>query len=239
MAGDDTGSGPFELKAGDRLADPDGMRALRPSLLPLAVALVLVSGCSKPPRSVTENQCMAGDWETLGYRDGVNGHRSTRLLAHQDACGELGVVPERETYRRGWRLGIAEYCRPDNGFDLGLRGIAYGNVCPDELEARFLDAHADGFAIFAARRACAATETSIDRLERRRGQLEAEIAKAGVAQVDPLLTPSARIDLAARTRRLVEERVEIEHRLPALRAELSRLREELAALEQVPAAPRD
>lgn len=206
---------------------------------PAAVALAAaLAGCG-PSGSVSENQCRAGDWQTLGYRDGVNGQRSTRLLAHQDACGELGIVPDRATYLVGWREGIAEYCRPSRGLDLGLRGRARPTVCPQELAGAFSAAWSEGRVVFEARQACAAVEASIARLESRRVEIEQELVRNGTAQLDPLLTPAQRIELVAASKQLVDERIAIEHELPLLHEELVLRREELEALEGAPAARAD
>ena len=56
-----------------------------------AVSMLLLSACSSNP-SVSESQCIAGDWQTVGYRDGTNGLRSTQLLQHQDACVQYDVI---------------------------------------------------------------------------------------------------------------------------------------------------
>ena len=44
----------------------------------LLAAVVLVAGCAG--QQVTKNQCLAGDWHTLGYHDGSQGVSSSRLL---------------------------------------------------------------------------------------------------------------------------------------------------------------
>ena len=209
------------------------LRRLRtPAALALLAALV---GCASKG-SVSENQCRAGDWETLGYRDGVNGYRSTRLLAHQDACGEIGIVPDRATYRVGWSEGIAEYCRPGRGYEVGLRGLALPAVCPDELAGPFSDAYAAGRTLFEARRACAVVEDSIAWYEARRVEIESALVRTGTAQLDPFLAPAERVELAAAAKRLVDERIAIEHELPQLHEELAVRREELAELERAPAS---
>ena len=59
------------------------MREKLLKLVPAVAVLLTVAGCSGNP-SVTESQCIAGDWQTVGYRDGVNGLRSTQLLQHQE-----------------------------------------------------------------------------------------------------------------------------------------------------------
>ena len=63
----------------------------------IPIFAIVLSGCGGGA-SVSQNQCAAGDWQTLGYRDGVRGYRSTELLAHQDACGKHGVIPDRHGY---------------------------------------------------------------------------------------------------------------------------------------------
>ena len=80
---------------------------MRSLLLLIPIGLVL-SGCAGKP-SMSENQCAVGDWQTVGYRDGVTGSRSTALLKHQDACMEHGVAPNRSDYRVGWEQGAREY----------------------------------------------------------------------------------------------------------------------------------
>ena len=204
----------------------------------LTLPLALAVGCHKSG-SVSENQCRAGDWETLGYRDGVHGLRSTRLLAHQDACGEFGAVPDRETYLRGWRAGIAEFCQEDNGFVQGERGAGYANVCPERVERAFLRGYNAGRELFEARRACARVEGAIAELEARRIAIESELVNLSTAQLDPLLTPTERVRMVTTAKHLIDERVAIEHELPELAEELAWRREELAALERAPAAPAD
>lgn len=185
---------------------------------------------------MSENQCIAGDWETIGYFDGAHGYRSSRLLAHQDACVEFGMVPDRDTYLTGWRQGIREYCRPDNGYAQGLSGASYANVCPADIEADFLADYQRGRDLYQARRDYAAAEARVSQREQRRVDLEAEIVSTGTAQLNPLLTPAARIELAASMKRLVDERVEIDRELPKLREDVAECRAEVAALEEVPAS---
>lgn len=202
----------------------------------LLLASVFACQSKKRRASLSENQCIAGDWETIGYFDGAQGYRSSRLLAHQDACVEFGRVPDRDTYLTGWREGIGEYCQPDNGYAQGLGGGSYQNVCPEDVEADFLAGYQRGRTLYEARRAYAAAEARVSRLEQRRIHIEAEIVSSGTAQLNPLLTPAARIERAASMKRLVDERIEIDRDLPGLREAVAQRRAELAALEEAPAS---
>ena len=69
---------------------------MRTHLIIIAAVLAL-AGCGGGA-SVSQNQCIASDWQTLGYRDGTNGVNSSQLLAHQDACVKHGIIPDREGY---------------------------------------------------------------------------------------------------------------------------------------------
>jgi hypothetical protein len=218
---------------------PSPVRARLLGVLCLCCLLLAgVSACQNHKRhaSMSENQCIASDWATIGYFDGVRGYRTSRLLAHQDACVEYGVVPDRDTYLTGWRQGIGEYCQADNGYAEGVRGAAYDNVCPQDVEADFLAAYEHGRVLYKARSACDAAEAQVAHLEQRRVDIEAQLVSSGTAQLNPLLTPAARIELAASTKRLLDERIAIDRNLPGQRAEAERRRAEVDALEAVPAA---
>ena len=50
------------------------------------LAIALLSGCA----TLSESQCAANDWQTVGYSDGARGQDSSRLLNHQNACMKHG-----------------------------------------------------------------------------------------------------------------------------------------------------
>ena len=86
------------------------------------LAIALLAGCA----TLSESQCAANDWQTVGYSDGVSGQDSSRLLKHQNACMKHGVTPDRMAYLVGWEEGVVRYCTPDNGFQQGQRGSGVG-----------------------------------------------------------------------------------------------------------------
>jgi len=101
-------------------------------LLMLALGL---SGCA----SLSKEQCLAGNWDEVGYRDGRQGYKTISLDKHTESCAEYGVRPNREQYKQGYNKGIAFYCTPSNGRHIGERGDYYHYVCPPNLEPEFLD----------------------------------------------------------------------------------------------------
>ncbi|MGD8418731.1 MAG: DUF2799 domain-containing protein [Pseudomonadales bacterium] len=202
---------------------------MRTNLMLLVTCVLAVAGCSSKP-SVSENQCAAGDWQTIGYRDGVNGMRSSQLLAHQDACMEHGITPDRSQYMLGWDEGVREYCEPNNGFDVGERGWGHNNVCPEDMRAAFLAAYQEGRTLYQARADVANLEREIDQKTARLSEVKSQIVTTTAAQIDGSLTPTQRVELATRVQRLYEEKQQLEKELPDLEAELSIRNRELDRL---------
>ncbi len=207
---------------------------MRISLIATLSALLL-SGCGGGA-SVSEHQCMAGDWQTLGYRDGVNGQRSTALLAHQDACGEHGIVPDRHGYMLGWKEGVREFCEPHNGFVVGERGQAYYNVCPEDLRGDFLAAFQQGRTLHQARAAVASVDRAIRQTTQHLEAVKEDIVATTAAQFSGTLLPAERLELLARTKQLAEEQGRLEEELVDLEIEYVQREHDLDALTQSLAA---
>ncbi len=199
-------------------------------ILIITAALVL-GGCAGNP-SVSENQCRAGDWQTIGFRDGANGFSSTRLLAHQEACGEFAIVPERTAYLKGWQDGLTSFCTADNGFNLGNRGASFNTVCARDMAEPFATAYHDGRQLYLARSEVNRLNRLINNKEARLDQLKQEIVGATTAQLVPDLTPEERIGLVAKLEQLISERAEIEEELPELERDLAAAEYELDRLDQ-------
>lgn len=201
---------------------------MRPILLiPLLVVLGL--GCARDA-SVSESQCAAGDWETIGYRDGALGHRPSRLLAHQDACIPHGVTPDRDAYQLGWRRGIGAFCHPDHGYALGLEGEGHDNVCPDPHRDAFLSAWNAGRRVYVAQARVEEIERAIALKSQRLNGIDEEIAATASAQLDPTLLPAQRVQLAARAKALYDEKLRLRAEIPPLEQELGERTRELEAL---------
>lgn len=202
------------------------MRSL--SIVPVLV--IVLAGCGGGA-TVSQSQCYAGDWETLGYRDGSNGIPASRLLDHQDACVPHGVVPDRESYLAGWRDGVVEYCRPSNGFAVGEQGYVYDNVCPEQLRIDFERAYRAGRQIHLTRVAVDDLEQMIGEKNVRLAQIKQELVTSATDQLNPVLSPAQRVELLSWTQRLVEEKAAIERELPSLHAALAEKSAQLASLQ--------
>src|SRR5215831_6083200 len=110
---------------------------LRRSLYATAIFIALaMSGCS----TMNKDECLAVDWRTVGYEDGVAGYSGDRIAQHRKACAKYGVQTDLDQYQAGRARGLQEYCKPANGYRLGSRGGSYGGVCPAEMEDGFVHA---------------------------------------------------------------------------------------------------
>jgi len=142
--------------------------------LAAGAAAVVLSGCA----TMNEDQCLAGDWGTVGYGDGAHGRPLSRLDDHAKACSKYGVTPSEAPYRSARADGLILYCTLERGFAEGRTGGAYHQVCPADLEADFLPAYRDGQRLHVAETALASVESDFDsalsRIEDREDKLEAK-----------------------------------------------------------------
>jgi hypothetical protein len=128
----------------------------------------LLAGCA----SMTKEQCLeaeATSWERIGWIDGSDGWSPERRLAmHRDACKEVRVQPDRDTYMRGWQNGVIEYCTPDRGYAVGLSGSS-GNsgICPPETRGLFDDNVDLGLRVYTLRSEISSLESEINSYESR------------------------------------------------------------------------
>lgn len=203
----------------------------------LVLAALLLGACASKP-SVTEFQCKAGDWESIGYRDGAAGVRNTQILTHQEACGEFGIVPDRNSYIAGWDAGVKEYCTAENGFSLGERGGRLNSVCQGNLKQPFASAFDDGRKLFQARKEVDRIRNQLNKYDNRLIQIKQEMVDVTSAQLDPTMLPEERIRLLARLDALKDERSDIKATIPVLEEdlhyseiELERVNQELAQLD--------
>jgi hypothetical protein len=203
----------------------------RTRLTVIGLSLGLLGGCA----TLSESQCVASDWQTVGYSDGVAGIQSSQLLRHQNACVKHGVIPDREAYLVGWEKGVRRYCVPENGFNAGESGKPYTNVCPIELQPSFHAAYQEGRQLFIARSEIDAINRQIAQKEQRLRQIEEDIAAAEARLIDDASSPGERRTLLSRTRSLAEEHGTLEAEIQDMKVDvilrtdrLNQLRQSLA-----------
>ena len=94
--------------------------------------------------TLSESECVSGDWFEIGREDGAKGRSSEFILQHAKACNEFGIAPDRARWREGRQLGLKAYCTPRKAYDLGARGRSFANVCPAADQASLQRVNARG-----------------------------------------------------------------------------------------------
>ncbi len=192
-----------------------------------ALALTL-PGCA----TLSESQCLASDWQTVGYRDGMSGIQSSQLLKHQNACVKHGIIPDRNAYLGGWEEGVAQYCQPNNGFNAGERGASYSNVCPDNLKDSFYEAYQDGRRLFLAHSEINNLSRSISQKEYRLKQIKSQITSTEVRLVDDATPAIQRRELLEITKDLAQEQGRLQAEIQDLTVDVAVKTERLQRLRQ-------
>lgn len=104
------------------------------------VFLLALGACA----SLTEEQCLAGNWEAIGQSDGAAGRSTDVLAAHQSACAEVGITPDPARWSQGRALGLQQYCTLERAYALGRQGRAIAPVCSTQARLAMAPAHAEG-----------------------------------------------------------------------------------------------
>ncbi len=172
----------------------------------LAALAIGVGSCA----TMSEEQCLAGDWSGQGFSDGAAGYAMSRLGEHAEACGRHGVVPDDDAYRSGWNEGVLRYCTIENGFRVGAQGGGYAGVCPAEVERDFVVAYEDGRLSHLAEQAVSEARGRVDSNGARLEELDDKLdAKQRELRAEGL-TDAERDAIRNRIRELRREREDTE-----------------------------
>lgn len=110
----------------------------------LLIVFWTFSGCA----TMKKEECLTVDWYSVGFEDGTKGYKVSRIGSHRKSCAKYGVMPDLQLYQEGRSEGLFEYCTPNKGFRLGLRGRPYNDVCRGELKGPFQEAYNIGKDIY-------------------------------------------------------------------------------------------
>lgn len=193
----------------------------------LTLPLVLfLSGCAK---MMNENECVAADWRSVGFSDGTQGRAQDWLGKRAEACAEYGVTPNMDQYLMGRDQGLVNYCQPRRGFDVGLRGQVYENVCPQNLAGPFLAGLQDGSGLRGREQRVSDIDNSLSTAHHDLDQIEQDIAAHTTGLLDGNLTTEERVQFALDIKNWAEEMGAIRANIPAMEAELVAAQHDLDA----------
>ncbi len=100
--------------------------------LPL-ILLLLLSSCA----TLSRQECQGANWHDIGESDGSKGLPLSRISRHADACRRFSIVPDRQAWMEGHRIGARRFCTPANAFALGVRGGKNHGICQADQRAAF------------------------------------------------------------------------------------------------------
>jgi len=103
-------------------------------------SVTLLSSCA----TLSVEECVVGNWQAIGYNDGVAGYSANRLAAHSKACAKADVAVDFESWERGRQLGLEKYCTVSNAYNIGLRGLELNSVCPAKISRTLQKANQQG-----------------------------------------------------------------------------------------------
>lgn len=110
----------------------------------LTLALSLLSGCATTP-SLSPEQCQAGNWQQIGYADGMVGRSGAYFAKHLENCTPIpGSAPNRMLWEQGRQKGLKEFCTELNAYKLGREGYGWQPVCPLEGIEKLEEAYNQG-----------------------------------------------------------------------------------------------
>ena len=132
------------------------------------IFIATIAGCA----TLSEEECLTADWHAIGYEDGANGERTTRVRSYREACAKYGVSPSLTDYRTGHKEGLITFCTASSGYNRAVNGNQYSGVCPDSLEPDFLEGYQFGREIYQV-------TSNIEYLERRQYNNEREQIRIG------------------------------------------------------------
>lgn len=192
------------------------------------VAVVTLPGCA----TMSEQACLATDWHSAGFEDGVAGRSVGSIGRYREACADYGIAPDLAEYRAGYAEGVEVFCRPTNGFEVGRRGYRYQGVCPANLEGDFLAAYNDGHQLYELESNLRAVDNQIAARHKRLENLTADLASASAEIIADGTPADRRAELLLNIAAMAKEQGTIAEEIKALESERALREADLYAYRQ-------
>lgn len=124
-------------------------------------SVMLLSSCA----TLSVEECVVGDWQTIGYNDGVAGYSANRLAAHSKACAKANVTADYKSWERGRQLGLKQYCTVSNAYNIGRRGLELNSVCPATMTRTLQQANRQGREYYSLNKQLSEDKALLDKYE--------------------------------------------------------------------------
>ncbi len=167
----------------------------------VSLVILFFSACSHGPTVATT--CQELDWYELGRQDGAKGPKARRnertVTAH---CADSDTSLNEALYHNGFDAGVAHYCTPQNGFELGRSGQPAADICPPLTRAEFLAQHKRGVRF-------SQIETTQIEIESRLNHLDAQLSDNSLDIARRGLISGEKLELLEKKKQLTKERAQL------------------------------
>ena len=155
----------------------------------LSGVVIGLTGCA----SISEDECISGNWSDIGLKDGMNGKSRGKLADYAKTCIKYGVEPNRDVYLTAFENGLVKYCTFEQGLKLGENGSSYNQVCSGDLANGFSQGYDEGRVVYEInrehKRLISDYEETLEDLVDVRGRLAGDIIDKDVeGNIIPLST---------------------------------------------------
>ena len=165
---------------------------------------------------MSQSECNAVDWRTIGYEDGVAGRSGAQIGVHRRACAKYGITTDLEAYRLGRAEGLREFCQPHNGYRAGVTGTPYYDVCPADLATHFLAQYKAGHELYVHEQRVRDADAQLNFKRAEMARLEDAAARSGLRAVKETSTLDQRVQAVLDAKQYAE-------RIGRLKAEVAQL----------------
>lgn len=191
-------------------------------------ALLLLESCA----SMGKDQCLTADWRTIGFEDGARGLSAEEIAQHRRDCAEYGVTPDLKAYLAGREQGLAQYCKPDNGFRIGESGRAYDGVCPQALESNFLSGYQTGHHLYVLQSAVRSVDYQLQAQRHELDTTNKRMAEKTEAVIAKNTTTKERVELLLDINRLNDRKHHLKREIISLRQQRDARQADLVAYQR-------
>ena len=94
--------------------------------------------------SRTKKHCKYINAYEKGLMDASNGKTKEGFYKEVKRCAEYGIPLNKDQYTKGRKEGLKAFCVHNKGYEFGLKGKIYLNICPKENEEVFLAGYREG-----------------------------------------------------------------------------------------------
>ena len=107
----------------------------------------------------------------------------------------------------GRDTGLAQYCRPRNGYRFGARGVRYSGVCPSDQEPAFQEAHTVGYGLYQRRVTVSKVAKRLRNRNRRADKIEYDLVATTARLVNAGVEISKRAAMGVKINQLADEKI--------------------------------